>query len=373
MRLPVGFRRFHRKRFINYQLNRLHSLGYARTSDIERAAARIRTSHDYVREFRTLSDVAEREGRLPNAASYARAAEFFTPASHKAAAYERYIDLFDRAFADDRMTTHEVPYGNSFLPTRRLGAPEGPQLGTVVFFGGFDSIVEEFFAIWQLIADAGFDVIAFDGPGQGGARARYGQVLTHDWERPVGAVLDHFDVDDATLIGFSMGGYWAIRAAAYDRRVRRVVAWPPVYDWLERIPHVVRPGARRMLARRRFMNASVRVRARLSPTLAHVVSQAMYITGSTEPVAVVDFFMGMNAHHLGSERVMQDVALVGGEHDAFQPRRLLQRQAQALTSAHSVTARVFTVEEHADQHCQMGNLPLATSWVTSWIRHHVGR
>jgi hypothetical protein len=71
--------------------------------------------------------------------------------------------------------------------------------------------------------------------------------------------------------------------------------------------------------------------------------------------------------------VTQDVALVGGEHDAFQPPKLLARQAAALTNARSVTTRIFTAAEHADQHCQMGNLRLATAWVASWLRDHRGR
>ena len=36
--------------------------------------------------------------------------------------------------------------------------------------GGFDSLIEEFYVIWQRVAAAGFEVIAFEGPGQGGAR-----------------------------------------------------------------------------------------------------------------------------------------------------------------------------------------------------------
>jgi alpha-beta hydrolase superfamily lysophospholipase len=62
----------------------------------------------------------------------------------------------------------------------------GPSRGTVLLHGGFDSLIEEFFAIWQRIAAAGFDVIAFEGPGQGGARALGGLTFDHDWEKPVG-------------------------------------------------------------------------------------------------------------------------------------------------------------------------------------------
>ena len=58
-------------------------------------------------EFDALSGRADHEGRVANAAFYARAAEFFTPprSTDKRRRYERFIDLFDRAFAEG---THRI-------------------------------------------------------------------------------------------------------------------------------------------------------------------------------------------------------------------------------------------------------------------------
>jgi hypothetical protein len=67
----------------------------------------------------------------------------------------------------------------------------------------------------------------------------------------------------------------------------------------------------------------------------------------------------MNADHLASERVTQDVLLLCGEPDTFQAPFLTRAQAKALAAARSVTVRIFTQAEHADQDCQMGNLDLA--------------
>jgi hypothetical protein len=102
--------------------------------------------------------------------------------------------------------------------------------------------------------------------------------------------------------------------------------------------------------------------------LRHVVDHTLYISGGREPMDVADWFLGMNAGHLGSERVTQRVLLCCGEHDRFQPPALTRRQAAALTSARSVQTRIFTAAEHADSHCQMGNLDLACRVVTTWLR-----
>ena len=275
--------------------------------------------------------------------------------------------MFERAFADEGIERVLVPYGDGHLPASRLRA-RADSKGTVVLFGGFDSVIEEFFGIWSLLAHAGFDVVAFDGPGQGGARTLYGQVSDHDWEKPVAAVLDHFDLDGVALVGLSMGGYWAIRAAAFEPRIQRVVAWPPVYDWMARLPAPV-PGFVRWMARRRsFMRWSIRMRMRFVPILRHVVAQTLYIQGSHDLADVPRWFLGMNAKHGGSEHVCQDVLLMVGEADAFQSPKLARAQANALVNARSVTTRVFTKMEHGETHCQMGNLGLATNYLAQWLR-----
>ena len=370
--LPVGFERFHRQAFLNYQFNRAHALGFADRDELHDAASGVSSAQDCPSVFDALSQRAAAEGRTRNATSYLRLAEFFTPprSLDKIERYRRFRELFDIAFAGGGLRRHQVPYAGAALPAYSLPSAATLSRGTVLVHGGFDSLIEEFYAIWQRVASAGFDVIAFEGPGQGGARTLEGLRFDHDWEKPVGAVLDHFGLESAVVVGISMGGYWALRAAGREPRIDGVVSWPPVYDWLHRIPTALRGPARIMLRQRGFMRWSVRTRARLLPTLRQVVDQILHVVGSDDPIAVVDWFLAMNADHLGSGRVTQDVLLLCGEHDAFQPPSLTQAQASALMAARSVSVRTFTRAENADQHCQMGNLDLACKVLTEWLQHH---
>lgn len=368
--LPVGFGRFHRRDFINDQLNRAHALGFADRQELFDAAAHVRWMDDCVPVFEILASQAAANGRPRHATGYARIAEFFTPprSVQKTDRYRRYCELFDTAFADATIVRHEVPYAGAALPAYSLPAAGPPVGGTVLLHGGFDCLIEEFFPVCQRIAAAGFEVIAFEGPGQGGARTVHGLTSDHDWEKPVAAVLDHFRLNRVVLVGISMGGYWALRAAGRESRIQHVVAWPPVYDWMHRVPSVLRAPARTMVQHRHVMRWSVRTRARLSPILRVVVEQVLYMLDSDDPADVAGWFLGMNAVHLGSGRVRQDVLLMCGEHDAFQPPSLTRAQAQALTAARSVTTRLFSRAEQADQHCQMGNLELACQVLTTWLR-----
>jgi hypothetical protein len=208
-RFALGFERFHRQPFFSYQLNRANALGYAERDELHQAATMIRSQSDAVSVFEELSARAAREGRPRNATSYLRVAEFFTSprSAEKVARYRRYRQLFDAAFAGSGVTRYDVAYAGATLPAYTHPAMGAPSRGTVLVHGGFDSLIEEFFAIWQRIAAAGFGVIAFEGPGQGGARALSGLTFDHDWEKPVGAVLDHFGLECAGLVGISMGGY----------------------------------------------------------------------------------------------------------------------------------------------------------------------
>jgi pimeloyl-ACP methyl ester carboxylesterase len=356
-------------------MNRLHALGFARQADIEKAAGQIKTRADYVQAFTQLVVEAKGNGRLKNAASYLRAAEFFAEhnSPQRKAIYQEFHETFYEAFADEGITRHEVPYDGSFLPAMELQAAVQPAKGTILLFGGFDSLIEEFFVIWKFFAQAGYRVIAFEGPGQGGARQLYGHAFDHDYEKPIGAVLDYFATEAATLIGISMGGYWGIRAAAYEDRIKQVVSWSPVYDWLEQVPGFVQTVVKQLVKWERFMNATIRLRMRLFPILDHAVKQAMFMVKKDQPMDAVHWLLGMNRHHISSDKVTQDVLLVGGENDSFQPVKLLRKQEKALSNAHSVTTKIFTKAQHADMHCQMGNLTLAMNEIEAWIGQTVAQ
>src|SRR5690606_15977461 len=208
---------FHKNKFLNYQLNRWYSLGYAHHEDITTIAKKIKTFDDYTNEFKDASDTALKEGRLKNAATYLRASEFLIAPNdaRKIPVYKEFIELFDTAFEDEKFERHQVPYQDSFLSAIRIPSKTGETKGTIIGIPGFDAFIEEFYSIWNYFAENGYDFIAFEGPGQGGSRRLYNQYFDHDYEKPTKAVLDYFKIEDATALGVSMGGYWMMRAAAY--------------------------------------------------------------------------------------------------------------------------------------------------------------
>lgn len=369
MKLPVGYINFHPDAFLNYQFNRWYSLGFTNQEELAQIAPHIKTFADYTTQFLRLAEKAHAENRLQNAAFYTRAAEFLVEPHdpQKLPLYKTFRQQFYQAFANDHLEQQLVPYGKSYLSVMRLTPPAGGKpKGTIVAFGGFDSFIEEFYCMWLTFAEDGYEVLAFDGPGQGGTLRLHGLPFDHDWEKPTAAVLDYFNIAEATLIGVSMGGYWAIRAAAFEPRIKRVIALPPVYDWLEMTNGFNRWLVAQLLQWRGLMNSLVRLKM-ANGKLRHTINQALFLTQKQEPIEAVEWMLGMNKTHLHSEKVTQHVLLLGGANDAFQPPILLEKQKEALTKAMSVTTHIFTKAEQADQHCQMGNLGLALTHMLKWV------
>ena len=75
-----------------------------------------------------------------------------------------------------------------------------------------------------------------------------------------------------------------------------------------------------------------------------------------------------NARNLEPVKITQDVLLLAGEEDHFVPPHLLERQQKDLINARSVESRLFTKEEFAELHCQVGNLKLTLNTMLDWIK-----
>jgi len=65
--------------------------------------------------------------------------------------------------------------------------------------------------------------------------------------------------------------------------------------------------------------------------------------------------------------VRQDVLLFGSSEDHYVPTRQLFDQARALENARSVTMRLLTRAEHAQNHCAVGNHPVVIRTVQHWL------
>src|SRR4029078_7075095 len=97
----------------------------------------------------------------------------------------------------------------------------------------------------------GMATLAFDGPGQG--ETEYDFAIRGDYEVAVKAGFDCMETRrdvDATRVaiaGISLGGYYAPRAAAFDKRIKACLALGGPFDWgeaFESVPDLTKEAFR---------------------------------------------------------------------------------------------------------------------------------
>lgn len=363
---------------MNFQMNRW--FGWVGEPDMleamRTAAARISTYADWKREFVALAERASEEGHILRSGFYWRSADFFMCPDDldRKGAREKFLEAMQSVNGLDLGERYAVPYPDGpikgFLPAYRFTPAQSK--GTIVFCGGFDSYIEELTSAFIYLRDAGFEVIAFEGPGQGGALNDAGLHLTPAWHEPVKAVLDHFNLERVTLAGLSMGGCLVVRAAAFEQRVDRVIAYDIYPDSLDVNLRQVNWLLRRLLKLLLGMGAESVVNmmakrvARTSPVAEWGIQEGMHITGTSSPYAYFRKISQFNTADV-SRLIKQDVLLMAGSEDHLVPMGHLFSQIDMLKNARTVTARVFTKNESAQNHCQVGNYGLALRTIINWL------
>jgi 2,6-dihydroxypseudooxynicotine hydrolase len=163
----------------------------------------------------------------------------------------------------------EMPYEGKWL-AGILRKPAGVARPPVLAFAcGLDSCKEETDAYEQPFLARGIATLVFDGPGQG--EGEYDFAIRGDYEVAAKAVLDYIETRrdlDATRIGFagiSLGGYYAPRSAAFDKRIKACLALGGPYDWAECWDGL--PGLTQEAFRVRSKSATVEEARRKAATL----------------------------------------------------------------------------------------------------------
>jgi pimeloyl-ACP methyl ester carboxylesterase len=107
----------------------------------------------------------------------------------------------------------------------------------VIMAPGLDSTKEELHAYEEPFLARGIAIVAIDGPGQG--EAEYDIPIAGDYERAARAVCDwiatraDLDAGRIAMWGVSLGGYYAPRATAYEKRIKACIALSGPFEWKE--------------------------------------------------------------------------------------------------------------------------------------------
>ncbi len=149
------------------------------------------------------------------------------------ACWEEFCSRLDPLAEKVDIPYEEVPMPGYFFKPSDSGGP----WATVIFNNGSDGPT---CAMWTLgVAGAlerGYAALVFDGPGENSMLWLHDVPFRHDWEKVITPVVDYLvgrdDVDAGriALSGVSQGGFWILRALAFEHRVKAGIADPGVMD-----------------------------------------------------------------------------------------------------------------------------------------------
>jgi alpha-beta hydrolase superfamily lysophospholipase len=331
---------------------------------------------------RKTSGVSARDAYL-RASNYYRAAEFFLHGNagdpRIQHAYELSVQCFREfaALSTPAVEPIEIPYDGTTLPGYLYRpAADGVRRATIVMHNGFDGTAEEmhFFGAAAAV-ERGYNVLVFDGPGQPGTLHRRGLTFRPDWENVVAPVLDYavrmpdVDPDRIALLGVSMGGYLAPRAAGYDRRIAAVIALDGVYD-LGDISTAILPMSRAeaesqlRAPENPELDAGIAAAMATQPTIRWSIEHGMYALGAPTPRAFAAAYLDYSLRDGIAERIACPTLVCAGQEDGFfagQPEKLYA----ALTCPKELL--VFTAQDGGEAHCQSGAQRYAFARIYDWL------
>jgi len=285
-------------------------------------------------------------------------------------------ELFRRAVAlmDRPPEILEIPYEQTRLPGYFFRAvDEAEPRATVILTGGYDSTVEELYLTNGAAALArGYNVLAFDGPGQGGALIQHHLTLRPDWENVISPVVDYAltraDVDPyrIALIGPSLGAHLAPRAASEEHRLAACIADCGAYDlhaaFLRRLPAPLAAGVRRgSRAGERVLRALLGFLI-TKPTAGWALRRGLLVHGVEEPI---EFVASLRFFTLAgrAERISCPTWVCSAEGDE------ISESAPELFAALTCEKQYvrFTAAEGAGDHCEAGARTLYHARSFNWL------
>ncbi|MFB7668924.1 alpha/beta fold hydrolase [Kitasatospora sp. NPDC056138] len=323
--------------------------------------------------------VSAREALL-RASNYYRTAEFYRrddpaddPEAKLLSALSRETFAAAAALMDTPVEAVRIPYEDTSLPGYLfLVDDSGVPRPTVIFTSGFDSTLEEsYFVVAAAALRRGYNVLAYDGPGQGAALREQQLVFRPDWEAVVTPVVDYaltrteIAPDRLALAGYSLGGYLVARAAAHEHRLAALILDDGLYDYYDAHTRVMPPFLREWVESGRddLANPVAHLLMTGSTQLRWALRNGVWTFGAS---SVADYIRRTADYTLDGVAQLIDcpTLILDAENDQFfhgQP----QRVQAALTCPHTLIT--LPEAEGAGEHCHMGAMSRFQQTAFDWL------
>jgi dienelactone hydrolase len=256
---------------------------------------------------------------------------------------------------DPQVSRVEIPFEGGTLPAYySAAATAGGPAPVIVLVNGLDSTKEHMYSSghWKELATRGISCLMLDQPGTGEALRLRGLTARIEAESWGAAAVDWLeareDVDASRIgiVGWSLGGFYAPRAAAFEKRFALCVAWGANHDW----------GA---VQRRRLEREGER-------PVPHYWEHVLWVWGFDDLDSFIEFADGV---HLDGvvEHIEVPFLVVHGANDRQIPLEYAHRSHEQAVNAKVRELRIFTPDEGASEHIGLDHLPHASTFIADWV------
>jgi dienelactone hydrolase len=309
---------------------------------------------------------AEKAGHLRTAGQkYFRAAAYLCQAERmlsnsspdRVPTYQHLLALMEKSFelVDPATSRVEIPFEGTSLPAYFTNASrDGEPVPVMIMWNGLDSTKEHMYTSgWPAeMAARGISVLQVDCPGSGEALRLQGltsRVETEEWAR---AIVDYLEtrsdvrLDRIGLVGWSLGGYYVPRAAAFEKRLALAVAWGANHNWGE-------------VQKKRLEREG-------ENPVPHYWEHVLWVWGETDLDTFIEKAGRINLNGV-VEQITCPLLITHGEGDRQINVAYAHQSFEQAVNTPRKELRIFTPEEGGTEHCGLDHLPHVAAFTADWI------
>jgi hypothetical protein len=314
------------------------------------------------------------------ASNYYRTAEFFLHGDPKdpriVETWRKSRDCFLEvvALSDGLIEPVEIPFEGTTLPGYLYLVDKSKTKRPLLLAQtGFDGTAEEIcIQIASVAVKRGFNCLVFEGPGQGRVIREQHIPFRPNWETVVTPVVDYaltrpeVDPEKLALMGISFGGYFAPRAVAFEKRIKICIPNGGVYDFHASMMQNTPPGFEEMLddedAAKEIDEQLYQI-IKTNPKLRWTFGNGMFTFGAKSPSEWMRMTRPYNMKDTAG-KIECFMLVIESENDKGLPG-----QARQLYDALNCPKEfmVFTAEEGASEHCQVGGYIISNERILGWL------
>lgn len=275
----------------------------------------------------------------------------------------------------------QIPYEGVKLPGWFWRSPvAGEKAPLLIVHQGRDAWAEDNKFIADACVSRGYHCLQVHCPGQGMALRELGLPFRPDWEKVITPVVDFAleqpGVDPAriALMGISMGGALAPRAAAFEKRIKICIADPGVLNWGKVVTEYLSAASPELAAAvnnvasdPQTFNEIMDQLMQVAPQMQWAITDEMWKHGAKTPAELVTGLLQFNNEPI-VDRISCMTLVMDGEAEAWSVG-----QAKPLYDALKGPKdyMLFTAAEAGQVHTQTGAHALATHRLFDWLDEHI--